>query len=762
MPLPESKKNVGLGRALINRRNKEAASRPHSSFHTTDLANPRSGGPGLESVTHQGDLEEFLSTAQLAEADFTAERRNVSVVQAPDAALGQGKARRHNPFLLSGQEEKEVLRRQAGNRKRLRVPRRPAWNDKTTKDQLRRAEADAFLDWRRGLAELTEAQNFVLTPFERNLEVWRQLWRVVERSHLVVQIVDARNPLRFRCEDLEDYVDNMPVRLGGPAPEGDSEGEEEEDDEDEDETAPSTSSSSSSPSKKGKRKNLLLINKADLLDEGQRQEWARYFEEHGIEYAFFSAANAAALQAARAEAEALAARRAEYGESDEDDEDEDEAEDEDEEDEGVRQLSREAKAVDLGARDAKPLVGQEAAEHVLEANRKVIEQTLQRERAAGGMDNTVEAAAETAAGAGALKDAADGTEANKKANDPTRVLNVLELEELFMARAPPLQDFETPEHGVPTKLVVGLVGYPNVGKSSTINALLGEKKVSVSSTPGHTKHFQTIALSPSVTLCDCPGLVFPQFATTSADLVVDGVLPIDQMREYTAPAELVARRIPKDVIEGTYGFRIEVEHPEEGGSGEPTGLELLTAYAIARGFARQGQGNPDESRAARYVLKDYVNAKLLFAHPPPGTDPDDFNAAQRARARAALAGRRFAPTAAVPSGEQTIEEGQDLDDIGLESFNGDGLVPAPAPQGKKSSALDRAFFDSGASARPAYKGRARPATDALRGRINPDGTAAATKADGSSSTQPPAGMNAGKKHFKGNKRKKQRSGQGYA
>lgn len=34
------------------------------------------------------------------------------------------------------------------------------------------------------------------------------------------------------------------------------------------------------------------------------------------------------------------------------------------------------------------------------------------------------------------------------------------------------------------------VGYPNVGKSSTINAILMTKKVSVSATPGKTKHFQ--------------------------------------------------------------------------------------------------------------------------------------------------------------------------------------------------------------------------------------------------------------------------------
>ena len=89
---------------------------------------------------------------------------------------------------------------------------------------------------------LQEEDKILLTPFERNLEVWRQLWRVLERSHLVVQIVDARNPLRFRCEDLEAYVRDV---------EG-TEGEE--------------------GTGKNKRRSLLLINKADLLTANQRYE----------------------------------------------------------------------------------------------------------------------------------------------------------------------------------------------------------------------------------------------------------------------------------------------------------------------------------------------------------------------------------------------------------------------------------------------------------------------------------------------------------
>jgi large subunit GTPase 1 len=33
-------------------------------------------------------------------------------------------------------------------------------------------------------------------------------------------------------------------------------------------------------------------------------------------------------------------------------------------------------------------------------------------------------------------------------------------------------------------------------------------------------------------------------------------------------------------------------------------------FSVARGFTKSSQGNPDESRAARYILKDYVNVSL--------------------------------------------------------------------------------------------------------------------------------------------------------
>ena len=56
-------------------------------------------------------------------------------------------------------------------------------------EELQGLERRDFLEWRRGLAELQEIDKIVITPFERNLDFWRQLWRVIERRLVLVSIV---------------------------------------------------------------------------------------------------------------------------------------------------------------------------------------------------------------------------------------------------------------------------------------------------------------------------------------------------------------------------------------------------------------------------------------------------------------------------------------------------------------------------------------------------------------------------------------------
>jgi large subunit GTPase 1 len=104
------------------------------------------------------------------------------------------------------------------------------------------------------------------------------------------------------------------------------------------------------------------------------------------------------------------------------------------------------------------------------------------------------------------------------------------------------------------KVEVGLVGYPNVGKSSVINSLLGKKKVGVASMPGKTKHFQTLKLTDIVTLCDCPGLVFPRVSSTFGEMILNGLYPIDTIKKHDESIEILAMRIPKKAICDQYSL----------------------------------------------------------------------------------------------------------------------------------------------------------------------------------------------------------------
>ena len=71
---------------------------------------------------------------------------------------------------------------------------------------------------------------------------------------------------------------------------------------------------------------------------------------------------------------------------------------------------------------------------------------------------------------------------------------------------------------------------------------MGRRVVSVSKTPGHTKHFQTIFVSPSIRLCDCPGLVFPSLVPRPFQVIL-GSYPIAQTREPYSVVQLLAERL---------------------------------------------------------------------------------------------------------------------------------------------------------------------------------------------------------------------------
>jgi len=205
----------------------------------------------------------------------------------------------------------------------------------------------AFLEWRREVAGMEENNvSLAISPFEKNLEVWKQLWRVIEKSDLLVQIVDGRNPYFFYSADLNTYISEV----------------------------------------EGKKDFMLLINKADYLSEGFREHWSTYFNEHNVNHIFFSALVSQA-------------------ELDEEEDEEDEEE--------VEKVEPEKPEFNINTSRV--------------YNREDLLSLLNQE--------------------------------SKRKNKP---------------------------------VTVGMIGYPNVGKSSVINVLCGRKRVGVAAMPGKTKHFQTL------------------------------------------------------------------------------------------------------------------------------------------------------------------------------------------------------------------------------------------------------------------------------
>eukprot|EP00475_Leptophrys_vorax_P030304 TRINITY_DN45296_c0_g2_i2.p2 TRINITY_DN45296_c0_g2~~TRINITY_DN45296_c0_g2_i2.p2 ORF type:complete len:637 (-),score=218.97 TRINITY_DN45296_c0_g2_i2:2109-3998(-) len=539
-------KGQPLGRALEKARNKAKAAPPqgkHTLRHVSDVLGAKPSqveNSKLDSIVERSDLEEFLDTALMSQKNFAAARGEAVVV----GNVG-------DPMIISASDLNDTgVFTELYEYETVPIPRRPHWDSETSAEELQQHERDAFLEWRRIVAQLEEQSKLAMTPFEKNLDVWRQLWRVVERSDVVVQIVDARNPLLFRCKDLEKYVHEV------------------------------------DPTKKM----LLLVNKSDLLSSRMRERWAEYFKSQGITFAFCSAMEDQVRQKEEYEQENQAPpvnSHPAYGDGG--DYDDDEEEEELKEDE---EAAAAAAAVDKNEDEA-----HEAEE-----------------------DEDEEEA-----------------DFDLATYDGTEVLSTKQLLQVFRKLYLSEDNKDDPE----VTITVGMVGYPNVGKSSMINALCGEKKVGVAAMPGKTRHFQTIVLG-NITLCDCPGLVFPTFMNTKAGLLCNGILPIDRMRDHIPPVRWICCRVSAEQLETTYNFKLPEQPPElsmvvpslishHGGTAVDARL-FLESYAQKRGFFASN-GRPDDSRSARVVLKDFTSGKLLYCHPPPHLTEDEriefFNSLQK-------------------------------------------------------------------------------------------------------------------------------------
>ncbi|KAJ1393787.1 P-loop containing nucleoside triphosphate hydrolase [Sesbania bispinosa] len=450
-----------LGRALVKQHNQMVQqSKEKGRFYRKKV---------LESFTEVSDIDAIIEQADEPQLDLPPAPPTFLINLDPGSGSND---------MTPEESRKQQKIEEALHASSLRVPRRPQWSADMSPEELHANETQAFLIWRRSLARLEENKRLVLTPFEKNLDIWRQLWRVVERSDLLVMVVDARDPLFYRCPDLEAYAREVDEH----------------------------------------KRTLLLVNKADLLPASMREKWAEYFRAHDILFIFWSAkAATAALEG--------------------------------------KKLGSSWEA-DISGRTNNPDTKIYGRDELLARLQSEAEEIVNMRRKSGSSD----------AGPSTIKSSGENASGSSSSGN----------------------------------VVVGFVGYPNVGKSSTINALVGQKRTGVTSTP-----------------------VFPSFSSSRYEMIACGVLPIDRMTEHRESVQVVADRVPRHVIEEIYKINLPKPKPYESQSRPPLASELLRAYCASRGYVASS-GLPDETRAARQILKDYIDGKLPHYEMPPGVSNQEL------------------------------------------------------------------------------------------------------------------------------------------
>lgn len=219
-----------------------------------------------------------------------------------------------------------------------------------------------------------------------------------------------------------------------------------------------------------------------------------------------------------------------------------------------------------------------------------------------------------------------------------------------------------------TAITVGIVGFPNVGKSSLINSLKRSRTAAqVGNTPGMTKVLKEIKLDKNVKLIDSPGVVFAsELGESAGAAALRNCVKVERIEDPIAPVHEITRRCPAEQLMLMYktGRFSDVD-------------DFLRQVARLQGKLKKG-GIPDLKAAARVVLTDWNNGRIPYFTSPPAREANKEHAtaeivgnwSEEFNAEKVFANEQSAVIAGLP------EEGaEDIDFMPVQSL-GNGLIEA--------------------------------------------------------------------------------------
>ena len=173
-----------------------------------------------------------------------------------------------------------------------------------------------------------------------------------------------------------------------------------------------------------------------------------------------------------------------------------------------------------------------------------------------------------------------------------------------------LKNYSRIDGNTKSNIVVGVIGIPNVGKSSLINSLTRGKNVGVSNTPGFTKGLQEVILDNNIRLLDCPGVVM----SNDENSILHNVIRTEDIKEPIEVVGKILKKMSQEYFLNTYNLDISIL------KGSELTIEKIV-YLVGEKMKKYKKGGiVDLDKSARIIINDWNLGKLKYYSVPPGID----------------------------------------------------------------------------------------------------------------------------------------------